>query len=141
MKRAAVIGGILVVLGVSASMAIKNPVPNKPRNLAVTDVTSTSIKLMWGPSPPGPYKVVANTASSVTVTWGAAKDTRKPITYTVRRNGAVVSTGQKLPSRKFSVTPTTKSFKICVQAFNALHQSSVNVCGSIFRSATHKHTL
>jgi len=139
MKVAATVAGavaaILIVLGVEAATQTSTG-PAKPRNLAVTDVTTNSIKLLWGPTQPGPFKVIANTPTTVTVGWGASKDTRGPITYQVTRNGKVVDKARKHPSKTFTVASSVKSFKICVQAFNRLRESSVNVCGKISRKLT-----
>lgn len=106
--------------------------PAAPTNLEAINVTETSITLVWGPSQPGEFTFLGQPKKNqVTVGWGASEDTRSAVTYTFKKDGTVVATGLTQPQVTVSVGAKTRSFRMCVQAFNASGQASPETCGTM----------
>lgn len=108
---------VFVLASTSAAYAlISSTAPATPVNLQATDITQTSIRLLYGPSQPGPFGVISFTRNTVTVGWVASIDSRGPVRYEVQQNGKIVASNYVPTSRVFKTTGKQSSFRVCVQA-------------------------
>jgi hypothetical protein len=115
-----IIGGVAAVTG-----------PAAPTNVEAIATTETSVTLAWGPSQPGAFTNLGQpTKNSVIVGWGASQDSRSAVTYTFVKDGTTVATGLVNPQYRVSLSGKTKSFRVCVTAYNAANQASPQTCGT-----------
>lgn len=115
-----IVGGVAAVSG-----------PAQPTNLEATNITETSVTLVWGPSQPGPFTNLGQpTKNSILVGWGPSEDARSAVTYTFVKDGTTLASGLTQPQYKVSVSGKAKSFRVCVTAYNAANQASPQTCGT-----------
>lgn len=125
----AVFVGSIVVIG--AGSALVSSGPPAPTNLEATNITETSVTLVWGPSMPGPFTTInVPRRTQVLVGWGASEDSRSAVTYNVSKDGSQVATGLKVPQYLVSGVSKATSFRICVTAVNASGKTSPQNCAT-----------
>ena len=124
----------VLAFSVAAAQALISATePATPVNLQATNITPTSITLLFGPSEPGPFKVISSTRNSVTVQWGASTDSRGPVVYMIQRNGQIVASNYIGTNRLFKVSGKQSSFRVCVQASTGSLKSAFG-CSTISRT-------
>lgn len=127
-----VVMALALVLGSSGSSATAGW-PPAPTNLECIP-SQTSIACAWGPTIPGPMKVVSETANSVTIEWGASEDSRGGIaSYEVIQDGKVVQSAYVPTSFRFQVQKKDQSTTICVKAKNVRGQVGPQRCTTFTR--------
>lgn len=121
---------VLLAFAVGGGAATTGPAA--PTNLEVVSATQDTVTIAWGPSQPGEFTFLGTPRKNqVKVGWGASQDTRSAVTYTFKKDGAVAATGLTQPEFTVSVGAKTRSFRMCVQAFNASGQASPETCGTM----------